>query len=164
MFRELFTNQKLKPLMEYLFISLLIITLLVPTVINTLYSDERNFANSFVLKDPSISSNICNTGTLKISNVNNLDENNPEAYFPNFLYSSVITANALIDYLFDDENGGFYRSTGEHWSEATTITEKRTYDQAQAILALLALSQAVINETQRDYAIEIAIQAAKKGV
>jgi mannose/cellobiose epimerase-like protein (N-acyl-D-glucosamine 2-epimerase family) len=146
----------MKSALQYIFLSLLVITIIVPTFSISSYSGERDLYDSNVHNDPSTSSNILNTSVFKMTTSNRLAEENPDAYFPNFLYSSVTTANALIDYLFDSENGGFYRSTGEHWSEANIVQEKRTYDQAQAILALLALSQAVINETQRDYAIEVA--------
>ncbi|MFW9780282.1 MAG: AGE family epimerase/isomerase [Candidatus Heimdallarchaeota archaeon] len=82
----------------------------------------------------------------------------PEAYFPNFLYYSVEIANALIDYLYDNTSGGFYVSTGVNWDPSSVNRLKRTYDNAQAILALLKLSDAVINEAERNFAIEIAIK------
>lgn len=85
-----------------------------------------------------------------------LAENAPEEYFPNFLYFSVEIANALIDYLYDNVSGGFYTSMDEHWQESSINTEKRTYDNAQVVLALLKLSDAVINQTEQDFAINIA--------
>jgi mannose/cellobiose epimerase-like protein (N-acyl-D-glucosamine 2-epimerase family) len=100
--------------------------------------------------------NMLDEYSFKVNDLNIYAEDNPEAYFPNFLYYSITTANALIDYLYDPEEGGFYQSADEHWSEASIVQEKRTYDQAHAILALLKLSEAVINETQRVYALNIA--------
>ncbi|MFX0182487.1 MAG: AGE family epimerase/isomerase [Candidatus Hodarchaeota archaeon] len=85
-----------------------------------------------------------------------LAEENPEAYFPNFLYYSITLANVLIDYLYDNTTGGFFRSVDEHWTETSIDTNKYVYDQAQAIIALLKLSDAVINETERDFALDIA--------
>ncbi|MFW9854591.1 MAG: AGE family epimerase/isomerase [Candidatus Thorarchaeota archaeon] len=82
----------------------------------------------------------------------------PEAYFPNFLYYSVEIANALIDYLYDNVSGGFYVSAGVNWEPSSVNHLKRTYDNAQAILALLKLSDAVINEAERNFALEIAIE------
>lgn len=85
-----------------------------------------------------------------------LVEDIPEAYFPNFLYYSIEIANALIDYLYDNKSGGFYHSAGQAWSNNSINRLKYSYDQAQAIIALLKLSDAVINHTERDFAIEIA--------
>ncbi|MFX0085459.1 MAG: hypothetical protein ACFFAU_07270 [Candidatus Hodarchaeota archaeon] len=87
--------------------------------------------------------------------VDELTVNDPEAYFPNFLFYSVEVANALIDYLYDNISSGFYTSTDEQWREISRDNIKMTYDNAQAILALLKLSNAVINESEREYAIEI---------
>jgi mannose/cellobiose epimerase-like protein (N-acyl-D-glucosamine 2-epimerase family) len=83
-------------------------------------------------------------------------EDPPEAYFPNFLIYSVEIANALIENLYDNESGGFFVATDEHWQSAAIIPDKRAYDNAQAILALLKLADAVINETERDFALNIA--------
>ncbi len=83
-----------------------------------------------------------------------------EWYFPNFLYYSTMLGNALIDYLYDNETGGFYRSTDEHWLPENIVKEKWTYDQAQAIRAFLKLSEALINESQSEYAIQIANETA----
>ncbi|MFX0125440.1 MAG: hypothetical protein ACFFAE_17600 [Candidatus Hodarchaeota archaeon] len=87
---------------------------------------------------------------------NHKQDDNPEAYFPNFLYYSISIANALIDYLYDDESGGFFRSVNQFWSNNSINMLKYSYDQAQAILALLKLSDAVINESERDFAIHYA--------
>jgi mannose/cellobiose epimerase-like protein (N-acyl-D-glucosamine 2-epimerase family) len=82
----------------------------------------------------------------------------PESYFPNFLYYSVEIANALIDYLYDNVSGGFYVSAGVNWEPSSVNRLKRTYDNAQAILALLKLSDAVISQAERDFALDIAIK------
>lgn len=81
-------------------------------------------------------------------------QEDPESYFPNFLFYSTVTANALIEHLYDNVSGGFYRSADEHWLEVNK--KKYTYDQAQAILAFVKISEAVLNDSQRDYAIQIA--------
>ncbi|MFX1286329.1 MAG: AGE family epimerase/isomerase [Promethearchaeota archaeon] len=91
----------------------------------------------------------------------NLVEDNPEAYFPNFLYYSVEIANTLIDHLYDNKSGGFYRSADQEWSNNSINRLKYSYDQAQAIIALLKLSNAVINQTEREYAIKIAKRTGK---
>ncbi len=85
-----------------------------------------------------------------------LAENDTDVLFPDFLIFSIEIANALIDYLYDDVSGGFFAGADEHWSESTRSTEKETYDNAQAILALVKLSDALINQTQKDYALEMA--------
>jgi len=85
-----------------------------------------------------------------------LAEGDPDIVFPDFLVFSIEIANVLIDHLYDDVSGGFFTSTDEHWSESTTNYEKQTYDNAQAILALVKLSKALINQTQKDYALEMA--------
>ncbi len=85
-----------------------------------------------------------------------ISQEEPEAYFPNFLYYSIEVANAMIDHLFDNDSGGFFTSKDQHWQESSVNSEKKTYDNAQAILALLKLADAVINNTERDFALEIA--------
>jgi hypothetical protein len=91
----------------------------------------------------------------------NLKNEDPEAYFPNFLYFSKEIANTLVDYLFDNDSGGFFVSADEHWQQSSINDDKRTYDNAQAILAFLKLSEAVINETERDFAIDMANKIGK---
>ncbi|MFX0204745.1 MAG: hypothetical protein ACFFDT_02080, partial [Candidatus Hodarchaeota archaeon] len=87
-------------------------------------------------------------------------QEDPEWYFPNFLYYATMLGNVLIDFLYDNETGGFYRSTNEHWLPENIIEEKWTYDQAHAIRAFLKLSEALLNESQSKYAIEIANKTA----
>ncbi|MHA2494695.1 MAG: AGE family epimerase/isomerase [Candidatus Hodarchaeales archaeon] len=84
----------------------------------------------------------------------------PELYFPNFLFYSKQVANALVDYLYDNVSGGFYRSTSEQWQAQDIDKAKYTYDQAQAIMAFLKIAEAVYNDTERDWAIQIANQTA----
>jgi mannose/cellobiose epimerase-like protein (N-acyl-D-glucosamine 2-epimerase family) len=79
-----------------------------------------------------------------------------EGYFPNFLFYSIEIANLLIENLYDNDSDGFYFSTNEQWQITDINTEKRTYDNAQAILALLKLADAVINQTEKDFALNIA--------
>ncbi len=88
--------------------------------------------------------------------VDEMTVDDPEAYFPNFLFYSIEIANTLIDYLYDNVSSGFYTSTDEQWREISRDNVKMAYDNAQAILALLKLSDAVINQSERDYALEIA--------
>ena len=83
-------------------------------------------------------------------------QNDREAYFPNFLYYSVEIANAMIDYLEDETLGGFYHSANEQWEEDSITREKSTYDNSQAIIALLKLADAVINDTEKVYASNVA--------
>ncbi|MFX1511440.1 MAG: AGE family epimerase/isomerase [Promethearchaeota archaeon] len=87
-------------------------------------------------------------------------QEDPEVYFPNFLFYSIMLGNALIDYLYDNETSGFYRSTNEYWTPESLLKEKWTYDQAQAIRAFLKLSKALLNESQIEYAIQIATETA----
>ncbi|MFX0113995.1 MAG: glycoside hydrolase family 76 protein, partial [Candidatus Hodarchaeota archaeon] len=93
-----------------------------------------------------------------LNSVYHSSQENPEAYFPNFLYYSKIVANALVEHLFDNVSGGFYRSADDHWFVADY--KKNTYGQAQAILAFLKISEAVFNDTERDFAIQIANKTA----
>jgi hypothetical protein len=88
--------------------------------------------------------------------VSELTVDDPEAYFPNFLYYSIEVANALIDHLYDNVSSGFYTSTDEQWREVSRDNVKMTYDNAQTILALLKLSNAVINQSEKEFALEIA--------
>ncbi|MFX1286317.1 MAG: AGE family epimerase/isomerase [Promethearchaeota archaeon] len=97
-----------------------------------------------------------NTSSISPKVSNNEQDNNPDAYFPNFLYYSISVANALIDYLYDNDSGGFFRSVNQFWSNNSINMLKYSYDQAQAILALLKLSDAVINDSERDFAIHFA--------
>ncbi len=144
-------HQNVKYSLKFMFISLSVLLIIIPLI-----SLNKNI-NFMITKTHNPSNTIGNTDDLsfKTSKINNLDED-PEEYFPDFLYYSVITADAMIEYLFDNEEGGFYKSADEHWSESSINPEKRTYDQAQAILALLKLSEAVINETQREISLNVA--------
>ncbi|MHA2307144.1 MAG: AGE family epimerase/isomerase [Candidatus Hodarchaeales archaeon] len=161
MFKEYCIQQNIKRLLKYLCISGFVFPIFLPffpTVI------ANNTISQIIVEDSlrtTYSIETFSNSSFKTSTINKFAEDNPEAYFPNFLHYSVITANALIDYLYDNEEGGFYRSADEHWSETSINLEKRTYDQAQAILALLKLSQAVINETQSEYAMNIAEKTGK---
>ncbi|MHA1946987.1 MAG: hypothetical protein ACW97W_12855, partial [Candidatus Hodarchaeales archaeon] len=82
--------------------------------------------------------------------------NDPELYFPTFLFYSIEIANLLIENLYDNDSNVFHSTTVEEWDNNSINTEKRTYDNAQAILGLLKLADAVINETERDFALNIA--------
>ena len=79
-----------------------------------------------------------------------------EAYFPNFLFYSIEIANLLIQNLYDNDSDGFFFSSNEEWEKTAINTEKRTYDNAQAILALVKLAEAVISQTEREFALNIA--------
>lgn len=156
MLKYLRLQQTTKIRVKCFLISLFIFIIFLPTVsVISLNNDKHHiFINtlekSFFCSD-SLTSSSFNTST--INNIK-IIEDNPEAIFPNFLHYSVITANAMIDYLYDNGDEGFYSSADEHWSETSIVLEKKTYDQAQAILALLKLSQAVLNVTQSEYALD----------
>ncbi len=92
---------------------------------------------------------------------NKKQQEDPEAYFPNFLYFSITLGNALIDYLYDNTTSGFYRATDQSWAKNSLDKTKYAYDQAQTILGLLKLSEAVINQTESDFALSIAESTAK---
>ncbi len=83
-----------------------------------------------------------------------------DVIFPTFLYLSIEIANLLIENLYDNVSNGFYFSIDEEWREVTINSEKRTYDNAQAILGLLKLAEAVINQTESDFALNIAESTA----
>ncbi|MFX0126375.1 MAG: AGE family epimerase/isomerase [Candidatus Hodarchaeota archaeon] len=101
-----------------------------------------------------------NEDRLSIALKNNKLQEDSEAYFPNFLYYSITLGNALIDYLYDNATGGFYRATDQSWAENSLDRMKYVYDQAQTILGLLRLSKAVINQTESDFALSIAESTA----
>ncbi|MFX1506481.1 MAG: hypothetical protein ACFFDC_10240 [Promethearchaeota archaeon] len=139
-----------------LFLPILVLAVILPnfTAVSTgrqLNSVEKNKKSASSLDEL-----ITNSSPLS-SNVQ--AEDDPEAYFPNFLYYSIEIANALIDYLYNNVTGGFSISTDDTWSEFSLNNDTRTYDNAQAILALLKLSDAVINETERNFAQEVAEKA-----
>ncbi|MFW9992388.1 MAG: hypothetical protein ACFFD4_10100 [Candidatus Odinarchaeota archaeon] len=158
------------PLANVAILSLLIAVTVLPSVANMIAIKDMKFETE-VLKEyspdcrfemmngPGESTNQAGDVPDVIVRHSTVQEN-PEAYFPNFLYYSTIVGNAIIDYLYDNITGGFYRSSDEHWTESSIVTDKYTYDQAQAIQAFLKISQAVINETERDYAIQIANETA----
>ena len=79
-----------------------------------------------------------------------------ELFFPTFLYYSIEVANLLIENLYDDNSDIFYFSCDEEWQNSSIAIEKRTFDNAHSILALLKLADAVLNQTQRDFAIDVA--------
>ncbi|MHA2329318.1 MAG: hypothetical protein ACXACR_12455, partial [Candidatus Hodarchaeales archaeon] len=88
-------------------------------------------------------------------------EENPDVFFPDFLKFSTSVANVLINNLYDNKFGGFFRSVNEYWLNTSIDKLKYTYDQAQAILALLKLSDAVINESDREFALLFAEDTGK---
>ncbi|MFX0184135.1 MAG: glycoside hydrolase family 76 protein [Candidatus Hodarchaeota archaeon] len=161
MIKNLQFCQRIKKWIMYSFLSVLILGMVLPSFttfssMNLIQSNQEiNIQNSSLSldfatkKEPFI--------PLKIDG---RTEDDPEAYFPNFLFYSVKIANTLIDYLYDNDSGGFYISTNEQWLNSSTNYDKRTYDNAQAILALLKLSDAVINQTEREFALNIAEKTA----
>ncbi|MFX0150865.1 MAG: AGE family epimerase/isomerase [Candidatus Hodarchaeota archaeon] len=157
MIKSVYVRSRIKKLILYSFLSVLVIGIVLPSFIP---SSEYNI----VLRSKEDSSQEMSLGfnfehdenpsiplTLGV-----LAEDEPEAYFPNFLFYSVETANALIDHLYDNTSGGFYISADEIWQNTSINYDKRTYDNAQAILAFLKLADAVINQTERVYALDIA--------
>jgi hypothetical protein len=142
---------------KYVFILFLVLGNTVIVFSSSYPLNQSNHSFASVYQEPSMNSNKKQSDEKLISFKTEITRNeDPEAYFPNFLYYSTEIANVLIDYLFDNDSGGFYVSADEHWQQSSINPDKRTYDQAQAILAFLKLSQAVINETERDFAVDIA--------
>ena len=152
---------RIKKWLFYSLLSLIILGIIFPNIVSSfdLYSFQSYDGYEY--------QNLVGDNKLELSINSNQEINpkiqaeDPEAYFPNFLLYSIETANALIDYLYDDESGGFYTSSDEYWNEQLINKEKRTYDNAQAILALLKLSDAVVNETERYFALDTAEKSAK---
>ncbi|MFX1516812.1 MAG: hypothetical protein ACFFC6_10905 [Promethearchaeota archaeon] len=143
--------QQLKSNQRYLFVPLLVLLVIATSIMITSPTGK--------MLDLEFQ-NVITTNISHKVNTNNQD-NNPDAYFPNFLHYSISVANALIDHLYDNDSGGFYRSINQFWSNDSINKLKYSYDQAQAILALLKLSDAVINESERDFAIHSAESIGK---
>lgn len=144
--KSLFTPFKPTQRLKYLFIPLLVLLIIAPIMMDSPITKK--------VLDLEESQKLTSDISPKVSN--HKQDSNPEAYFPNFLYYSISLADTLIDYLYDDESGGFFRSVNQFWSNDTINKLKYSYDQAQAILALLKLSDAVINESERDLALHYA--------
>lgn len=158
MIRTLVIRPKVKKWLIYSFLSVLLFSTVLPTI---LPFSSRNIISSE--KEPINQKLVQNLNVKPIKEVSidlKLEEftqdTDSEAYFPNFLFSSIEVANLLIDNLYDNDSDGFYFSTNEEWESTVINTEKRTYDNAQAILALLKLADAVISPTERDFALNIA--------
>jgi hypothetical protein len=83
-------------------------------------------------------------------------DTNPEIIFPTFLYTSIEIANLLIEHLWDNTSEGFFFSSNQQWENASINTDKRTADNARAILALIKLADAVIDDTEREFALDMA--------
>ncbi|MFX0205080.1 MAG: AGE family epimerase/isomerase [Candidatus Hodarchaeota archaeon] len=157
MIKSLNVRSRIKKLILYSFLSVLVIGIVLP---NFTLSSEYNIvlrgkeeSSQEISLDLNFEHDEKPSIPLKLGV---LAEDNPEAYFPNFLFYSVETANALIDHLYDNISGGFYISANEIWQNTSINKDKRTYDNAQAILAFLKLADAVINQTEKDFALDIA--------
>ncbi|UCG03817.1 MAG: AGE family epimerase/isomerase [Candidatus Heimdallarchaeota archaeon] len=147
-------NAKTKRWAKNLFLPIIVLAVILPN-----FMDVTGRQSSVVERDSKkLSSSLDElyTRSLIPLKANVQVEDDPEAYFPNFLYYSIEIANALIDYLYNNVSGGFSISRDEVWSESSLNNDTRTYDNAQAILALLKLSDAVINETERNFAQKVA--------
>ncbi len=149
---------EVKKWMKYSFLTILLFTpvlqiFLSTSSINTVSSDEisNNMNVYWDLDEDSIRDTSIN---LKMEEL--AQNTNPEAYFPNFLFTSIEIANLMIENLYNNISGGFYTSINEGWQYLSINPELRTYDNAQAILALLKLSNAVINDTEREFALSVA--------
>ncbi|MHA1976378.1 MAG: glycoside hydrolase family 76 protein [Candidatus Hodarchaeales archaeon] len=146
-----------KDWLMYSFLTLFLLGTFVPSLFSVTFISDINDPNLLTVSkaseglDQQINTNLASS--LKLGEISQVE---PEAYFPNFLYYSKEIANAMIDHLYDNVSGGFFTSKDQHFQESSVNTEKKTYDNAQAILALLKLADAVINETERDFALEIA--------
>lgn len=157
MIKSLSIRSRIKRLFMYSFLSVLVLGTVLPILTS---SPTLNFVlGSQEINNQKVSNNLdpINDKKPRIPlKLEVLADDDPEAYFPNFLFYSVEIANALVDYLYDNDSGGFFISTDEHWQNSSINYDKRTYDNAQAILALLKLSNAVINQTERAFALDIA--------
>ena len=149
---------EVKKLLKYSFLTILLITPVLQSFLsissmNIVSSDETSINEKLYLDLDEDSIKDTYIG-LKMDEL--VQDTDSEAFFPNFLFYSIELANLLIENLYDNVSDGFYYSTNEEWQDISTNTEKRTYDNAQAILALLKLADAVINQTQREFALSIA--------
>jgi hypothetical protein len=152
---------KRKEWLMYSFLFLFILGTFVPSIFSTTFTSESNFTNPIVFSNSPKGLNPRTGNDLTASfRLSDSSQEEPEAYFPNFLFYSVEIGNAMIDHLYDNDSGGFYTSKNEHFEESSVNAEKKTYDNSQAILALLKLAEAVINDTEREYALEIAEKTA----
>ncbi len=102
-----------------------------------------------------IDTNLINNALVSSNYLDNIAKE-VAACFPDFLYYSIENVNLLIENLYDNDSDVFHSSIDEEWRAISINPEKRTFDNAQAILALLKLADAVINQTERDFAINIA--------
>jgi hypothetical protein len=144
--------------LNYAFISSVLLTIILSSYLSVSIFKVTEFSEEFQ-GDNLILSDLSSKRMSVAVNEDQMEED-PEAYFPNFLYYSITLGNALIDYLYDNTSGGFYRGSDQAWSESSLDKMKYVYDQAQSILALLKLSEAVINQSQRDFAFDIAESTA----
>ncbi len=140
----------------YSFLTLLLVMTLLPSFSSF---SPTNKSNSFegiqrALEVPDINLSEEPITSLKLESQS--QENNPELIFPTFLYNSIEIANLMIQNLFDNDSNTFYFSIDEEWQQTSINPGKRTFDNAQAILALLKLADAVINDTERNFALEMA--------
>ena len=156
MIRKLYISPKAKRWSIQLFLSALLLFTILPSFqpisTNVLIYKESTEQNLFGNLDRELDKE--SSINLKLEELAQDTEN--EAYFPNFLFYSIEIANLLIENLYDNESDGFYFSTNEQWDNQSINADKRAYDNAQAILALLKLADAVINQTERDFALKIA--------
>ncbi|MFX1248475.1 MAG: AGE family epimerase/isomerase [Promethearchaeota archaeon] len=156
--RTLNIRPKVKKWLTYSFLSVLLLITVLSSILpfstlNILSSDNESTNQKFFqnLNGEPIKENSID---LKLEEFT--QDTDSEAYFPNFLFYSIEIANLLVKNLYDNDSNGFYFSTNEQWETIAINTEKRTYDNAQAILALIKLAEAVISQTERDFALNIA--------
>ncbi len=150
-----------KEWLKYSFLFLFILGTFVPSPFPVTFTPKGNSTELLTFSDSQEGLDQTINNILSSSfRVSDISQDEPEAYFPNFLFYSIEVGNAMIDHLYDNVSGGFYTSKDELWQESSLNEEKKTYDNAQAILALLKLAEAVINDTEREYALEIAEKTA----
>ncbi|MHA2238502.1 MAG: AGE family epimerase/isomerase, partial [Candidatus Hodarchaeales archaeon] len=160
MIQVIIASSKMKNHLMFSFISILLLLTLLPifnsfSALNLSRDEEDNqkelqIFNMNFSEDPIID--------LKLEGL--AQDDDPEIIFPTFLYTSIEIANLLIENLYDNNSDGFYFSSDEQWQNSSINPEKRSYDNAQAILALIKLADAVINQTEREFALNIAEKTA----
>ena len=159
MIQYLITRPQVKKQLMYSFLSVLLLVTILP-IFQPFSSVALSYENEPIQNDLQIIDiNASKEPIIDLKLNGQTQDNDPEIMFPTFLYYSIEIANLLIENLYDNDSDVFHFSTDEEWQNNTINPEKKTFDNAQAILALLKLADAVINESERDFALNIANEA-----
>ncbi|MFX0125837.1 MAG: AGE family epimerase/isomerase [Candidatus Hodarchaeota archaeon] len=158
MIRTLIIHPKAKKWLTYSFLSALFLAAVLPSILPfsfiNIISSGKKPTNQKLFQNLNVKPINEFSTDLKLEEI--IQDTDAEAYFPNFLFYSIEIANLLIENLYDTDSDCFYFSTSEEWEKTAINTDKRTYDNTQAILALVKLADAVINQTEREFALDIA--------